>query len=332
MEHQARRVSACGIIHKHDQRSGTISHEPKEGRQVKPLRLVLTLASCFSLIFLASAAVGAQDATPMAGATPAAECGPVGTPIATGGGPALESPPLLREGKLVMAVNATLPPVQYIDEEGELQGLRIELGEEIARRLGLEPVWVNIQFDAMVPGLEGERWDMINTGLFFTEERAELMELVPYELQAISISVPQGNPDGIGSTEDLAGSVVAVEIGGYEERNIREINDRQVADGLESMDIRTFNTFAEAYQALASGQVDAVVSVDAVAKFYQDRGSFERAISGLAGSPASLAFKNRQLAEAVATVLNEMKADGFYQELFDRYGVAPIDSACFEVF
>jgi polar amino acid transport system substrate-binding protein len=283
------------------------------------------------MIFLGSAAAGAQDATP-SGATSAVECGPVGTPIATGGGPALEAPPLLREGKLVMAVNATLPPVQYIDEAGELQGLRIELGEEIARRLGLEPVWVNIQFDAMVPGLEGERWDMINTGLFFTEERAEIMELVPYELQAISISVPAGNPGGIGSTEDLAGKVVAVEIGGYEERNIREINDRQVADGLEPMDIRTFNTFAEAYQALASGQVEAVVSVDAVAKFYQDRGSFERAISGLAGSPASLAFKNRQLAEAVATLLNEMKADGFYQELFDRYGVAPIDSACFEVF
>jgi len=297
-------------------------------------RLVLSIVAGLSLILLAAGPrAGAQNASPAAGTPPAGGCGPVGTPIATGGdGPALGVPPLLQEGKLVMAVNATLPPVQFVDEDGELQGLRVELGEEIARRLGLEAEWVNIQFDAMIPGLEGDRWDMINTGLFFTEERAEMLELVPYELQAISLSVPEGNPEGIDSPEALAGRAVAVEIGGYEERNIREINDAQVASGLEPMDIRTFNTFAEAYQALAAGQVEVVVSVDAVAKFYQDEGNFEQAVSGLAGSPASLAFKNRPLAEAVATVLNEMKADGFYGELFDRYGVAPIDSACFEVF
>ncbi len=237
---------------------------------------------------------------------------------------AQEAPPTLRPGKLIMAINATIPPVQFIDEQGNLQGMRVELGEEIARRLGLEPEWVNIQFEAMIPGLQGDRWDMINTGLFFTEERAEIMELIPYELQAISISVPAGNPEGIISTEDLAGKTIAVEVAGYEERNIREINDEQVANGMQSMNIRTFNTFADSYQALRAGQVDAVVSVDATAKFFQDQGDFARAVSGLRGSPASLAFKNPELAQAVARVLNEMMADGFYDELFDRWGVAKI--------
>lgn len=233
--------------------------------------------------------------------------------------------PLLQPGKLIMSINPTIPPVQFINDQGELQGLRVELGEEIARRLGLEPEWVSIQFDAMIPGLDSGRWDMINTGLFFTDERAELMELVPYELQAMSISVPTGKADTIQSTEDLAGMAVGVEVGGYEERNIREINDEQVASGLESMDIRTFNTYSETYQALQAGQIDAVVSVDATAKFYQDRGDFERAVSGIRGSPASLAFKETALAQAVADVLNEMKADGFYDELFDRYGVTKIE-------
>jgi polar amino acid transport system substrate-binding protein len=239
---------------------------------------------------------------------------------------AQDGPPTLRPGKLIMAINATIPPVQFIDERGNLVGMRVELGEEIASRLGLEAEWVNIQFEAMIPGLQGDRWDMINTGLFFTTERSELMELVPYELQAISISVPAGNPGTIDSTEDLAGMSIAVEVAGYEERNIREINDSQVASGLEAMDIRTFNTFADAYQALRAGQVDATVSVDATAKFFQDRGDFERAISGLRGSPASLAFKDTELAQAVADVMNDMLEDGFYDELFDRWGVAKIQS------
>jgi polar amino acid transport system substrate-binding protein len=239
--------------------------------------------------------------------------------------PAVQPPALLFPGKIIMATNATIPPVQFIDNEGNLKGMRVELGEEIARRLCLTPEWVNIQFDAMIPGLQGKRWDMINTGLFYTAERAKLMKLVPYELQAISISVPTGKAAEIKTTEDLAGKIVGVEIAGYEETQIKAINTKQVESGLVAMDIRGFNTFADAYQALRAGQVDAVTSVDATAKFYQDRGDFERAISGIAGSPASLAMMNEDLANAVAKVLNDMKKDGYYDKLFDQYGVAKID-------
>jgi polar amino acid transport system substrate-binding protein len=245
--------------------------------------------------------------------------------------PVVAPPAVVRPGKLVVATNATLPPVQYIDEKGNLQGMRIELGNEIAKRLGLEINWVNIQFDAQIPGLQGGRWDLIVTGLFFTAERAKLMYLIPYELQAISVSVPKGNPRKIAQTADLAGRPVAVEIGGYEERQIRRINDEQVKAGAKPMDIKTFNTFAESYQVLRAGQVEAVVSVDAVAKFYQDKGEFERAMSGIAGSPATVAAKSKDLAQAVVKVMNDMKADGTYDALFDRYGVSKMTGKTLEL-
>jgi polar amino acid transport system substrate-binding protein len=245
--------------------------------------------------------------------------------------PVVTPPAVVRPGKLVVATNATLPPVQYIDEKGNLQGMRIELGNEIAKRLGLEINWVNIQFDAQIPGLQGGRWDLIVTGLFFTPERAKLMYLIPYELQAISISVPKGNPKKLLQQSDLAGRPVAVEIGGYEERQIRRINDEQVKAGAKPMDIKTFNTFAESYQALRAGQVEAVVSVDAVAKFYQDKGEFERAMSGIAGSPATVAAKSKDLAQAVLKVMNDMKADGYYDALFDRYGVSKVAGRTLEL-
>jgi polar amino acid transport system substrate-binding protein len=245
--------------------------------------------------------------------------------------PAVAPPAVVRSGKLVVATNATLPPVQYIDEKGNLQGMRIELGNEIAKRLGLEINWVNIQFDAQIPGLQGGRWDLIVTGLFFTPERAKLMYLIPYELQAISISVPKGNAKKLMQPADLAGRPIAVEIGGYEERQIRRISDEQVKAGAKPMDIRTFNTFAESYQVLRAGQVEAVVSVDAVAKFYQDKGEFERAMSGIAGSPATIAAKSKDLAQAVLKAMNDMKADGFYDALFDRYGVSKMAGKTLEL-
>jgi polar amino acid transport system substrate-binding protein len=234
----------------------------------------------------------------------------------------LGAPPLLNAGKLVAATNATIPPYQFIDQSGKLQGLRIELGEEIARRLGVRIEWVNVGFETHIPGLQSGRWDASITGMFLTPERAKILYLIPYELQAISISVPKGNPGKIASPRDLAGKRVAVEIGGYEFRQISRINDEQKGAGLAAMEIRTFSTFADAYQALRAGQVEGVVSVDVTAKFYQDRGDFERAVSGLAGSPATLAFRSRDVASAVLRVLNEMRQDGSYDRLLDKWGAA----------
>jgi polar amino acid transport system substrate-binding protein len=246
--------------------------------------------------------------------------------VALAGAPAsgqsLGAPPLLNAGKLVAATNATIPPYQFIDSSGKLQGLRVELGEEIAKRLGIKMEWVNVGFETHIPGLQSSRWDASITGMFFTPERAKILYLIPYELQAISISVPKGNPGKITSTRDMAGKRAAVEIGGYEFRQINRINDEQKAAGLAPMEIRTFSTFADAYQALRAGQVDAVVSVDVTAKFYQDRGEFERAVSGLAGSPATLAFRSKDVAGAVLKVLNEMRQDGAYDRLMDKWGAA----------
>ena len=232
---------------------------------------------------------------------------------------------LIKPGTLVMSTNPTLPPLQYVDQTGTLKGMRIDLGREIAKRLCLTPEYVRIEFSAMIPGLQAGRWDMINTGIFFTPERAKLMQMIPYEKQAISISVPPAQKGAITKPEDLAGKTVGVEIGGFEETKIKALNEELKGKGLPSMTIRTFDNFALAYQALRAGQVEAVVSIDGVAKEYADRGDFARAISGLYATPVALAFKSKPLADAVIKVLNEMKADGSYQKLFDQYGVVPTE-------
>src|SRR5215212_2295250 len=87
---------------------------------------------------------------------------------------------LVKPRTLVLSTNPTLPPMQFVNAQGQLVGMRVELGTEIARRLCLTPEHVRIEFAAMIPGLAARRWDMINTGMFYTEERAKLMPLVRY--------------------------------------------------------------------------------------------------------------------------------------------------------
>jgi polar amino acid transport system substrate-binding protein len=228
---------------------------------------------------------------------------------------------LIKAGSLTMSTNPTLPPLQFVDSAGILKGMRIELGAEIAKRLCLKADYVKIEFDAMIPGLQGGRWDMIDTGIFFTPARVKLMYMIPYENQAISISLANKDKDKITKVEDLAGKTIGVEIGGFEEAKTKALDGELKAKGLAGLTIRTFDTFAVAYQALKAGQVDAVTSIDGVAKEYQDRGDFTRAISGLYPAPVALAFKNKELAGEVKSILDDMKKDGSFDKLFASYGV-----------
>ncbi|WP_421725019.1 ABC transporter substrate-binding protein [Bauldia sp.] len=235
--------------------------------------------------------------------------------------PAVADSALIKPGTLVMSTNPTLPPMQFVDSDGELQGMRITLGNEVAKRLCLEPEYIRIEFSAMIPGLQAGRWDVINTGIFWTEERAAMMQMIPYEAQAISISVPAGNPDGISEPDDLAGKTVGVEIGGFEEAKLKLLDEELQAKGLDAINVQTFDNFATAYQALRAGQSDATVSIDSTAAEYANRGEFDRAISGLFATPVALAMANEDLANAVLGVMNEMMEDGTYQALLDEYGV-----------
>jgi polar amino acid transport system substrate-binding protein len=245
--------------------------------------------------------------------------------------PKLGAPPLIEARKLTMSINPVLPPMQYVDEKGELRGLNAELGKEIAKRLCLEPVYVKIDFQAMVPGLQSRRWDVINTGIFWTDERSKIMYLVNYGSQAVSVLTAPGNPLGIKAPEDLAGRSVAVETGTYAERRLKQYSDEFVAKGLKPVDVRAFNTGAEGYQALSAGQVAASMSIDTTAADITKRSNLFWAMKGIGGAPIAFATAQKPVAEAIAGVLNEMKRDGSYGKLFAEYGFAELDAPEFKI-
>ena len=80
--------------------------------------------------------------------------------------PKLSAANLVAAGKLQLAINPTLPPQQFVDEKGELQGLNVELGRALGKRLCLTTEFVRMDFPAMVPALRAARFDGIDTGMF----------------------------------------------------------------------------------------------------------------------------------------------------------------------
>jgi len=246
-----------------------------------------------------------------------ADSTPTSTPVASVPDSALVEP-----GVLTISTNATQPPMQYVDN-GNVVGMRIELGEKIAQELGLKPNVINIDFASQIPGLSAGRWDMIDTGMYYTEARAEQIIMVPYETSAIAVSVKKGNPDKVSTLDDLSGKAIAAEQGATEFQTLQKISDELVAKGKAPIKVTGFNDTASSYQALSAGQVDGVAAVQAVVQFYSTKGQFDTAITDISPVAVALGFakSNMVLANAVSTVLADLKESGWLETLFSKYGL-----------
>ena len=245
--------------------------------------------------------------------------------------PAIPSTDLVEAGTLQMAINPTLPPQQFVDAKGELQGLNVDLMREVAKRLCLPVAFIRMDFPPMFPALAAARFDGIDTGMFWTEERSKIAYTVPYAQQTISLTVAAGSSLKLPDEYALAGHSAGVEVNSYQERWLRGVSAALVAKGAQPIDIHSFTTATDVIAALRAGQVESAILIDQTAKEIARRGVVEIAATGLGGAPTTLVFRNHDVAAKAAAALTAMRADGFYDALFDRYGLTKLPDQVFAI-
>jgi len=236
--------------------------------------------------------------------------------------PALHHPPLARKGHLIAAINPTVAPIQYIDDDGNIVGLDPDLGNAIAKRLCLTMDFHSTQFATMIPILKEGRVDMINSFMFYTPERASQVLMVPYGASTLAIVVPKKNADEIKGPDYFSGKRFATELGTVDYQVAKKAGEDLQKAGKPGIDVHTFATYADVLQALSAGQVDGAFIGTEQAIWYRNQGEtfFRIALSGYEPHAEALAFKDPAIADAVVKVLNDMKADGSLDKLFAKYG------------
>jgi polar amino acid transport system substrate-binding protein len=236
--------------------------------------------------------------------------------------PALGHPPLARKGTMISAINPTVAPIQYIDDDGNIIGLDVDLGNAIAERLCLKMEYQSTQFATMIPLLKEGRIDLVDSFMFYTPDRASQVLMVPYGASSGAIVVPSGNTDTITGLDYFSAKAFAVELGTVDYQEAKAASDALTKAGKPAIDVRTFSTYADVLQALAAGQVAGAFIGTEQAVWYQKKGAsfFRIAYSGYEPHAEALAFKDPDLAAAVVKVMNDMKADGSFDKIFEPYG------------
>lgn len=217
-----------------------------------------------------------------------------------------------KDGKIIIATEGAYPPFNYF-QGSTLTGFEIDLGEALAKKLGVKAEWKALAFDALLPGLRYDRWDVVIAGVTTTEERSKAVTFT--DPHWCSGGVIVSKDPALKSAKDLVGKVVAVQTGTTYFDNVKKI------DGVK--EVRNFPQDTDARSALVSGRVDAWVADKFVAKAaLQNNPSSGLHMSGLLWTERNapvVAKGNISLAKAINQALAALSADGTHAMLAQKY-------------
>jgi polar amino acid transport system substrate-binding protein len=231
---------------------------------------------------------------------------------------------LVTDGQLTYGVAASFPPYEYQQDE-EYAGFDIEMGAALAEIMGLQPEIVDMQFDGLIPALQGKRIDLINSAMYINSDREQQVDFIPYMVIGETIVVPAGNPKNVGSLDDLSGLTVAVTVGAIEEIFATDHNEVLRAAGKPEMTILTLPTANDAVLATQQGRADAYLhSTPGAAYLMQEMpGVFEVAAIFALDTRIGMAVRKGDTAmkAALEAALAEFVASGQYDELMAKYNL-----------
>ena len=113
-------------------------------------------------------------------------------------------------GRLIVSTDPNYKPQSFLNDAGELDGFDVDVAREVAKRLGVKPEFVTPDWDMIVGGGWGSRWDLSIGSMTPTEERAQVLWLTdPYYYTPASFAVHKDNTS-VTRPQDLAGQKVGV--------------------------------------------------------------------------------------------------------------------------
>jgi polar amino acid transport system substrate-binding protein len=217
------------------------------------------------------------------------------------------------------------PPRAYFDEKQQPIGFEVELGTEIASRMGLKVNWVQLKFPGLVPALQAQQCDAIMQELFIRAERLEIIDMVPFSRTGQQIVVRRTDNSLGAGLEDLSGKKVAVPNGTTIHNLAIEANKKLKDLGKPEINLVVLPTTTDTFQQLATSQVDAVGTTSTAGAYYvRLRPNDFKAKGdpfGLIGTGIGIRKGNTDLTNAVKRSLDSLVADGSYKKLIEKWNM-----------
>ena len=227
------------------------------------------------------------------------------------------------KGKGKMVIGYTVyEPMNYTDADGNFTGFDTELATAVCAKLGVEPEFVEINWDTKVVELDAKSIDCIWNGMTLTDDIMANTACTKAYAKNAQVVVMKADAD-YRSTADLVGKTIVAEAGSAGESAISEDESLSQADYV-SKSVQT-----DCLMEVAAGTADAAILDLTLASAMIGEGTDYanlKMVDELNVEEYGVAFrKGSDTAAAVDAVFDELKADGTMQALADKYDLALAD-------
>lgn len=222
----------------------------------------------------------------------------------------------LADGVLTVGTNAEFPPFEYVDDNGEPDGFDIALIKAIGEKLGVEVEVENMEFASLVSSI-GSKIDVAIAGMTVTDERKESVDFSDSYYEAVQYVILPADSE-IATADDLTGKTIGVQLG--------TTGDFIATDDIADSTVQQYNKAVDAVNDLINGRLDCVIVDKNPALVFESK--FEGQVKAVDGAEfgfgteeyaIALPKGDTALVDAVNAALEEIKADGTFDELVKTY-------------
>jgi polar amino acid transport system substrate-binding protein len=277
-----------------------------------------TLVGIFAVLLGSLAAAGCGGSSNKSSAT-------TGATTTTGGGASIQAPASIKSaGKLVFCSDITYPPEEsYKAGTTTPEGSDIDIGNYIAKKMGVTATFDNTGFDGIIAALLAKKCDAIISGMNDTPERKKQVAFVDYLKVGQSFMVKSGNPENITGLASLAGKRASVETGTTNKDFLDAQSKTLQSQGKKAIKVVPFPKDTDAANALKTGKVDAYFGDAPVVAYYIEKDPKSFAIGGTPVNPISIGIAIRKgdtdLQAAVTQAIKDIYADGTMDKILVKW-------------
>ena len=218
------------------------------------------------------------------------------------------------EGKIQIGTEGTYAPYTFHDKSGKLTGFDVEIAEEVSKRLGVKPEFVETKWDGMFAGLDAKRFDMIVNEVGINPDRQKKYDFSNSYIVSKAVLIVNSADNTIKKFADLKGKKSAQSL-------TSDLGKIAKANGAVLQPVDGFN---QSIDLLASKRVDATVN-DSLSflDLKKQKPNIAIKIVDQQGNaqPSGIMFNkgNKELVAAVNKALADMKSDGTYSKISNKY-------------
>jgi polar amino acid transport system substrate-binding protein len=232
-----------------------------------------------------------------------------------------------KAGKIVAATQPNYPPITYKDPaSNQLMGFDIDLGEAIARELGVKIEWQETAFAQMISSLQTGRVDIAMAGMSDLPARREVVDFIDYMKTGPQFFTTTANAASLKTIDDLCGKKVGASRSTNWPAQMEELSKSVCAGkGKPGMVVVGTEGSVDARTQLKSGRLDAAVQGSETLPYFQKQ---EPNTLVLIGTPFSDSLSGipvlkteSQLRDAIKEALDRLVAKGVYDQILAKYGL-----------